>query len=219
MFGSTDPLLSNGFEDLMKSQFEMIIMGMINHFLGINIRQTREGIFINQESYTGNLLQHFGMTNWSKPKVLMAVDNPLGPSLDKPAVVLKPYRSMIGSLLYLTASWHDIMSYVCKFVRYQENPREPNFTAMKNIFRYLHGTSNLGLWYLSNIGFFIQAFSDAKLGCCQLDWKNTTGGCQFLDKKLVSWQSEKQTCVWISTTEIEYIVAATCTSQVIWIQS
>ena len=90
---------------------------------------------------------------------------------------------------------------------------------MKNIFRYLKQTSSLGLWYPANSGFFVQAFLDADLGGCGLDRKSTTGGCQFLDGKLVSWQSKKQTCVSLSTAEAEYIAAASCTSQVVWIQS
>ncbi|KAL7584521.1 hypothetical protein Lser_V15G45558 [Lactuca serriola] len=87
--------------------------------------------------------------------------------------------------------------------------------AVNNIFRYLKRTSSLGIWYPVNSGFFVQAFSDADLGGCSLDRKSTSGGCQFLDVKLVSWQSKKQTFVSLSTAEAEYIVAASCTSQVI----
>ncbi|CAH1426641.1 unnamed protein product [Lactuca virosa] len=214
IFGSTDPALSREFEDLMKSKFEMSMMGKINNFLGLNIRQNREGIFINQEKYTKNLLEKFGLTNSTKLRVPMATGIKLTPSLDKPAVDITLYRSMIGSLLYLTASRPDIMFSVCNCARYQSNPREPHLTAVKNIFRYLKGTISLGLWYPSNTGFFVQAYSDVDLGGCNLDRKSTSGGCQFLDGKLVSWQSKKQTCVSISTAEAEYVAAAACTSQI-----
>ena len=100
-----------------------------------------------------------------------------------------------------------------------QNPREPHLTAVKNIFRYLNGTILLGLWYPSKIGFLWQAFSDADLGGCSLDRKSTSGGCQLLDGKLVSWHSKKQTCVSISTAEAEYVAAAACSYQIIWIQS
>ncbi|XP_023769863.1 uncharacterized mitochondrial protein AtMg00810-like [Lactuca sativa] len=102
---------------------------------------------------------------------------------------------------------------------YQSNPRESHLILEKNIFRYLKGTSSLGFWYPSNTGFFIQAYSDPDLGGCNLDRKSTSGGCQLLDGKLVSWQSKMQTYVSISTAEAEYVVAAACTSQIIWIQS
>ena len=102
IFGSTDPNLSRDFENLMKSQFEMSMMGRINNFLGLNIRQIREGIFLNQEKYTKNLLENFGLMNSTKLRVLMAVGTRLYHTLDKPAVDLTLYRSVIGSLLYLT---------------------------------------------------------------------------------------------------------------------
>ena len=88
----------------------------------------------------------------------MVVGTRLTPSLDTHAVDLTLYRSMIGSLLYLTASRPDIMFSVYNYARYQGNPREPHLTAVKNIFRYLKGTISLGLWYPLKSGFFIQAF-------------------------------------------------------------
>ena len=136
-----------------------------------------------------------------------------------PAVDLTSYRSMIGLLLYLTESRPDIMFSVCNCARYQSNPREPHQTTVKNIFCYLKGTISLGLWYPSKLGFFIQAFSDADLRGCNLYRKSTSGGCQLLDGKLVSWKSKKQTCVAISTTEAQYVAAAACTLQIIWMQS
>nr|KAJ0203047.1 hypothetical protein LSAT_V11C500252350 [Lactuca sativa] len=199
IFGSMNPSLTAEFRKLMKTKFEMITMGPINFFLGLNIRQGPEGIFINQEAYTKNLLTKFGMKGDSKVKVPMAFGTKLTPSLEKPVVDITLYRQMIGSLMYLTASRSDIMFAVCYCARFQANPREPHMLAVKNIFRYLKKTSSLG--------------------GCGLDRKSTTGGCQFLDEKLVSWQSKKQTCVSLSTVEAEYIAAASCTSQVVWIQS
>ncbi|KAL4590865.1 hypothetical protein LXL04_003810 [Taraxacum kok-saghyz] len=155
----------------------------------------------------------------SKEKVPMAFGTKLKPSLDEPAADQTLYRGMIGSLLYLTSSRPDIMFAVCYCARYQSNPRMSHMTAVKNIFRYLQNTTSLGIWYPSNTGFFVQAFTDSDLGGCNLDLKSTSGGCQFLDRKRVSWQSRKQTCVSLSTAEAEYIAAATCTSQVLWIQS
>ncbi|XP_023739700.1 uncharacterized mitochondrial protein AtMg00810-like [Lactuca sativa] len=140
----------------------------------------------------------------------MAAGTHLGPSLDKPTVDLIFYRSMIGSLLYLTASRPDIMFAVCNCSKYQLNPREPHLTVVKNIFYYLKETVSLGLWYPSKTGFFVQAFLDANLGGCQLDRKTTTGGCQLLEGKLVSWQSKKQTFVSISKAEAECVYAAVC---------
>ncbi|KAL7609878.1 hypothetical protein Lser_V15G13034 [Lactuca serriola] len=82
--------------------------------------------------------------------------------------------------------------------------------VVKNIFRYLKRTLSPGIWYPVNLCFFVQAFSDADLGGCGLDRKSMAAGCQFLDGKLVSKQSKKETCVPLSTTEVEYITAASC---------
>ncbi|XP_042755605.1 secreted RxLR effector protein 161-like [Lactuca sativa] len=155
----------------------------------------------------------------SKVKVPMNFGMKLTPSLDKSAVDVTLYRQMIGSLMYLTSNRPDIMFSVCYCARFQANPREPHMVAVKNIFRYLNPTSSLGLWYLAKSVFFVQVFPDADLGGCGLDRKSTTGGCQFLDGKLVSWKLKKQTYVSLSTAEAEYNAAASCTSQVIWIQS
>ncbi|KAL7588541.1 hypothetical protein Lser_V15G41060 [Lactuca serriola] len=159
------------------------------------------------------------MTGDSKVKVPMAFGTKLTPSLEKPVVDVTLYRQMIGYIMYLTASRPEIMFSVCYCSRFQANPREPHMVAVKSVFRYLKRTSSLGLWYPAKSGFFVQAFFDVDLGGCCLDRKSTTGGCQFLDGKLVSCQSKKQTCVSLSTTEAEYIIAASCTSQVVWIQS
>ncbi|XP_052627187.1 secreted RxLR effector protein 161-like [Lactuca sativa] len=157
------------------------------------------------------------MTGDSKVKVPMAFGTKLTPSLEKPTVDVNLSRQMIGSLMYLITSRLDIMFSICYCARFQANPREAYMIDVKNIFRYLKRTTSLGLWYPAKSGFIVQSFSDADLGRCGLDRKSTTGGCQFLDGKLVNWQSKKQTCVSLSTAEAEYIVAASCTSQVIWI--
>ena len=187
IFGSTDPALSKEFEELMKSEFQMSRMGKLHFFLGLNVIQNNEGIFINQEAYTRKLLSRFGMEGCSNAKVPMAHGTKLGPSLDTPAVDITLFRSMIGSLLYLTASRPDIMFSVCYCARFQANPREPHLSAVKNILRYLHTTPSLGIWYPAETSFFLHAYSDTDLGGCNLDRKSTTGGCQFLGGKLVSW--------------------------------
>ncbi|GJX59971.1 putative ribonuclease H-like domain-containing protein [Tanacetum coccineum] len=123
------------------------------------------------------------------------------------------YRSMIGSLMYLTASRPDIMFVVCAYVRFQVTPKMSHLHAMKRIFRYLKGQPKLGLWYLRDSPLNLEAFSDSDYAGASLDRKSTTGGCQFLDKRLISWQCKNQTIATNSTTEVEYVVAANCYGQ------
>ncbi|KAI3771852.1 hypothetical protein L6452_03023 [Arctium lappa] len=135
------------------------------------------------------------------------------------AVDLKTYRGMIGSLMYLTTSRPNIMFSTCLCARYQASPKESHLSAVKRIFRYLKGTANLGLWYPKDTSFELIAYSDADHAGCMLDRKSTSGHIQFLGDKLVSWTWKKQLCVSTSTTEAEYVSAASCFSQVLWIRT
>ncbi|GJU33177.1 putative ribonuclease H-like domain-containing protein [Tanacetum coccineum] len=128
-------------------------------------------------------------------------------------------KSMIGSLMYLTSSRPDIMFLVCACSRFQVQPKVSYLNVVKRIFRYLKGRPKLGLWYLKDSPFILEAFSDSDYAGASLDRKSTTGGCQFLGSRLISWQCKKQTVVANSTTEAEYITTSHCCGQVLWIQN
>ncbi|XP_071728850.1 secreted RxLR effector protein 161-like [Rutidosis leptorrhynchoides] len=125
---------------------------------------------------------------------------------------------MIGSLLYLTASRPDIMFATCLCARYQANPKDSHYKAVKRIFRYLKGTLNLGLWYPKGSGFDLIGYTNADYAGCKLDRKSTSGGCQLLGGKLVSWSSRKQNFVATLTAEAEYVAAGGCCAQLLWMQ-
>ncbi|GJV11675.1 hypothetical protein Tco_1353216 [Tanacetum coccineum] len=129
------------------------------------------------------------------------------------------YRSVIGSLMYLTAFRPDITFAVCACVWFQVTLKISHLHAVKRIFRYLKGQPKLGLWYPRDSPFDLEAFSDSDYARASLDRKSTTEGCQFLGKRLISWQCKKQTIVANSTTKAEYVVAANCYRQVLWIQN
>ncbi|GJU79888.1 putative ribonuclease H-like domain-containing protein [Tanacetum coccineum] len=98
-------------------------------------------------------------------------------------------------------------------------PKTSHLNDVKRIFKYLKGKPNLGLWYPRESPFDLEAFSDSDYGGSNLDRKSTTGGCQFLGQRLISWQCKKQTIVATSTTEAEYVAAANCCGQVLWVQN
>ncbi|GKF72955.1 hypothetical protein Tco_0219287, partial [Tanacetum coccineum] len=123
------------------------------------------------------------------------------------------YRSMIRSLMYLTASRPDIMFAVYACARFQVTPKMSHLHAVKRIYRYLKGQPKLGLWYPRDSPFDLKAFLDSDYAGASLNRKSTTGGCQFLSKRLISWQCKKQTIVANSTTEAEYVAAANCCRQ------
>nr|GEU92881.1 putative ribonuclease H-like domain-containing protein [Tanacetum cinerariifolium] len=149
----------------------------------------------------------------------MDKENPWGKDGPGKDVELHLYRSMIGSLMYLTASRPDIMFAVCACARHQVTPKECHLHAVKRIFRYLKGHPKLGLWYPKASPFDLVAYSDSNYGRAYQDRKSTTGGSQFLGRRLILWQCKKQTIVATSTTEAEYVAAASCCGQVLWIQN
>nr|GFB04942.1 putative ribonuclease H-like domain-containing protein [Tanacetum cinerariifolium] len=110
------------------------------------------------------------------------------------------YRSMIGSLMYITSSRPDIMFAVCACAHFQVTPKASHLHAVKRIFRYLKGKPHLGLWYPKDSPFDLVAYSDSDYAGATLDRKSTTGGCQFLGCRLISWQCKKQTVVATSST-------------------
>ncbi|XP_059629551.1 uncharacterized mitochondrial protein AtMg00810-like [Cornus florida] len=118
------------------------------------------------------------------------------------------YRSIIGSLLYLTASRPDIMYSVGLVVRFQSNPRLSHLQAAKRIMRYVKGTISYGLHYIFSSILPITAFSNADWGGSLPDRKSTSGCCYLLGSNLVSWLSKKQDTVFLSTLEAEYIAAS-----------
>ncbi|KAJ9557513.1 hypothetical protein OSB04_012127 [Centaurea solstitialis] len=219
IFGSTSRELCKKFETVMTEEFKMSMMGEINFFLGLQVRQFSDGIFINQSKYIFDLLKKYDMSGCHSIGTPMATGNSIGLDHEGKDIDLRNYRSMVGSLMYLTASRPDIMFATCVCARYQAKPKESHLAAVKRIFRYLKGTPYYGIWYPKGLGFELQAYTDADYGGCNMDRKSTSGHLQFLGNKLVSWASKKQQCVSTSTAESEYVAAASCCSQVLWMQS
>ncbi|GKE95727.1 hypothetical protein Tco_1580582 [Tanacetum coccineum] len=140
----------------------------------------------------------------------METQKPLLKDEDEEEVDVHMYRSMIGSLMYLTSLRPDIMFAVCVCARYQVNPKVSYLHVVKRIFRYLKGQPKLGLWYPKDSLFDLVAYTDSDYAGANLDRKSTTGGCQFLGCKLISWQCKKQIVVVNSTTKAEYMAASSC---------
>ncbi|GJS50023.1 putative ribonuclease H-like domain-containing protein [Tanacetum coccineum] len=219
IFGSTKKSLCTDFEQIMHKRFQMSSMGELTFFLGLQVKQKEDGIFISQDKYVGEILKKFGFSSIRTANTPMETNKALTKDEDGEDVDVHLYRSMIGSLMYLTSSRPDIMFSVCACSRFQVQPKVSHLNAVKRIFRYLKGRPNLGLWYPKDSPFILEAFSDSDYAGASLDRKSTTGGCQFLGSRLISWQCKKQTVVANSTTEAEYIAASHCCGQVLWIQN
>ncbi|GKA60329.1 putative ribonuclease H-like domain-containing protein, partial [Tanacetum coccineum] len=176
IFGSTKKEMSIEFEKLMHDKFQMSSIGEISFFLGLQVKQKSDGIFISQDKYVAEILKKFDFASVKTTSTPMETNKALIKDKEAEDVDVRLYRSMIRSLMYLTSSRPDIIFVVCACAR--DSP------------------------------FDLEGFSDSDYAGASLDKKSTTGGCQFLGKRLISWQCKKQTIVANSTTEAEYVVAA-----------
>nr|GEW35968.1 uncharacterized mitochondrial protein AtMg00810-like [Tanacetum cinerariifolium] len=210
IFGSTHPRYTQLFSDLMKSRFEMLMIGEMTFFLGLQVNQSPCGIFINQSNYMLEILNKYGMESCDPIGTPIEIKDKLDLDQNGTPVDATKYHSMIGALMYLTSSRPDIVHATCLCARYQAKPIEKHLKEVKRIFHYLRGTINTGLWYTKDSGFEQTGFSDADYAGCKDTFKSTFGGTQFLGEKLVSWSSKKQDCTTLSTAEAKYVSLSAC---------
>ncbi|GKD68143.1 putative ribonuclease H-like domain-containing protein, partial [Tanacetum coccineum] len=189
IFGSTKKYLCVEFEQMMHKRFQMSSMGELTFFLGLQVTQKDDEIFINQDKYMVDILKKFNFVTVKTTSTPIETNKALLKNEEAEDVDVHLYRLMIGSLMYLIASRPDIMFVVCACARFQVTPKVSHLHEVKRIFRYLKAS---------------------------LDMKSTTAGCQFLGKRLISWQCKKQIIVANSTTEAEYVAAANCCGQQFW---
>nr|GFA74431.1 hypothetical protein [Tanacetum cinerariifolium] len=161
IFGSSHPRYIQLFSDLMKSRFEMSMIGEMTFFLGLQVNQSPCGIFINQSKYVLEILNKYGMESCDHTGTPMEIKDKLDLEHNGTPIDATKYRSMIGALMYLTSSRPDIVHATCLCARYQAKPTEKHLKEVKRIFRYLRGTVNMGLWYTKDSGFELTGFSDA----------------------------------------------------------
>ncbi|GJS65874.1 retrovirus-related pol polyprotein from transposon TNT 1-94 [Tanacetum coccineum] len=177
-----------------------------------------DGIFFNQSKYIKEMLKKFGLEDSKPTKTPMSTEIKLTKDDEADSVDSSKYRGMIGSLLYLTASRPDIMFSVCLCARFQENPKTTHLEAVKRIFRYIRGTSHLGLWYPKGTRIETIVYADSDHAGDYVDRKSTSGICTFMGCCLTSWFAKKQTTLAISTTEAEYVSAEKACQQALWMK-
>ncbi|GJY03771.1 putative ribonuclease H-like domain-containing protein [Tanacetum coccineum] len=219
IFGSTRKKMCTEFEKMMHKKFQMSSMGELTFFLGLQVKQKEDGIFISQDKYVNEILNKFGFSDVKTARTPMETQKALLKDADGEDVDEHLYRSMIGSLIYLTSLRPDIMFAVCACAIFQVNPKVSHLYNVKRIFKYLKGQPKLGLWYPKDSPFDLVAYTDSDYVGSSLDRKSIRGGCQFLGCRLISWQCKKQNVVANSITKAEYIAASNCYGQVLWIQN
>nr|GEW04133.1 hypothetical protein [Tanacetum cinerariifolium] len=172
--------LCNAFEELMKDKFQMSSMGELTFFLGLQVKQKQDGIFISQDKYVAEILRKFGLIDGKSASTPFDTEKPLLKDHNGKDVDVHTYKSMIGTLMYLNSSRLYIMFAVCACARFQVTPKASHLHAVKRIFRYLKGKPHLGLWYPKDSPFNLVVYSDSDYAGASLDKKSTTGVHQAL---------------------------------------
>ncbi|GJW02091.1 retrovirus-related pol polyprotein from transposon TNT 1-94 [Tanacetum coccineum] len=179
IFGSTCQDMCDEFAKIMHDEFEMSMMGELNFFLGLQIKQMEDGIFFNQSKYINEMLKKFSLEDSKPMKTPMSTDTKLMKDEECESVDSTKYRGMIEA----TKTFH--------------------LEAVKRIFRYIKGTTHLGLWYPKGVGIETVVYADSDHAGDYVDQNRTSGMCTFVGCCLTSWFSKKQTALAISTIEAE----------------
>ncbi|XP_069146007.1 uncharacterized mitochondrial protein AtMg00810-like [Solanum lycopersicum] len=195
-------MMQNFIEDMMQA-YEMSDLGLLNYFLGIEVSQVKEGIFISQKKYTKSILQKFKMMDCRSVTIPLASNEKFRKDDGEKKVNSSLFRTLIGSLLYLTSTRSDIMFAASLLSRFRQEPIQVHFGDEKRVLRYLQGTMDYGIidW-------------DESID----DMKSNSGYAFLFGSSICSWLSKKQSVVSQSTTEAEYVSASKATSPAIWLR-
>ncbi|GAB2295854.1 hypothetical protein Dimus_038384 [Dionaea muscipula] len=210
------------FKRVLTQQFEMTDLGEMSYYLGIRVEQAPDGIFLSQQSYINKVLHQFHMFHCKPVSTPLSVGVKIGKAGNGESVDGSMYRSLVGSLRYITCTRPDIVYAVGLVCRFMDSPTVAHMALCKRVLRYLKGTSSFDIWYCSSSSsagnLSLSGFSDS-------DWagdldckKSTTGFLVCLDQLPFTWVSKLQPIVALSSSEAEYIAAAACVSHVLWLR-
>ena len=214
----TGNMLLDEFKEAMKCEFEMTDLGLMKYFLGIEVEQKHDGIFISQQKYATDVLKKFRMENCKPADTPIAFGTKLSKQDMGSAVNSTLYKQLVGSLIYLTATRPDI-AFAASFIsRFMESPTDSHWKVGKRILRYIAGTTTYGLWYTSSEDSVLTGHTDSDFAGSLDDRKSTSGYAFLFGKNLISWASKKQPIVSLSSTEAEYVAATTAACHAVWLK-
>ncbi|KAK2988354.1 hypothetical protein RJ640_001539 [Escallonia rubra] len=207
------------FKKEMAKELEMTDIGLMSNYLGIEVKQRDDGIFISQEAYAKEVLKRFNMKNCNPISIPIEVENKLSRHVKEGPIDRTLFKSLVGSLTYLTCTRPDILYAVGYISRYMENPTTNHFKVAKRILRYFKGTTDLGIFYPASGDMKLVGYSDSDWARDVDDRKSTTGFVFYFGEAAFTWTSKKQSIVTLSTCEAEYVAATSTVCHAIWLRS
>ncbi|KAD6452986.1 hypothetical protein E3N88_07691 [Mikania micrantha] len=215
--GSSQQQISQ-FKRQMEQTFEMSDLGLLTYYLGLEVSQGNSGIKITQQSYAKKILRMTGLEDCNSTKIPMEPGLKLGKNDEEEEVDATDYRRTVGCLRYLTHTRPDLMYAVGYVSRYMQSPKATHHQAAKHILRYIKGTTDLGIHYLREGKGKLVGFSDSSYSVDMDDGKGTTGVVFYFNERPVTWLSQKQSTVALSSCEAEYMAATAAACQAIWLK-
>lgn len=208
------------FKQQMSREFDMSDLGKLSHYLGIEVKQEGDHIELRQSAYARNLLEKAGLSDCNSAKYPMEVKLHIGKDEKGKAVDSTQFKSLVGGLRYLVHTRPDIAFAVGIVSRFMERPTMLHLNAVKRILRYIKGTMELGLVYMKGTGnYILSGYSDSDLAGNVEDRRSTGGMAFYLDESLITWVSQKQRCVALSSCEAEFMAATAAACQGIWLRN
>ncbi|CAH9081524.1 unnamed protein product [Cuscuta europaea] len=218
IYFSSSQYMLESFKRSMKQEFEMTDLGILQYFLGLEIKQGKDGIFLCQKKYAKDLLQRFHMEKCEIARTPMNTNEKLQKNDRTESAYERMYRGLIGGLIYLTHTRTDISFSVSVVSRYMHCPTKQHFGAAKRILKYIAGTLDYGLWYGSVKDFKLRGYTDNDWAGCVDDRKSTSSSVFDLGTGAITWSSKKKDTVALSSSEAEYIAAGAAAKQALWLK-
>jgi hypothetical protein len=206
------------FKNAMKTEFEMTDLGLMKYFLGIEVDQSDDGIFICQTNYANEVLKSFRMLNCKPVATPMATDIKLNKYDEGSYVDPTLYKRLVGIFMYLTTTKPDIMFAISLISRFMETPKSTHWQAGKTILRYVARTTDFGIRYTSSLKFELIRYTDSDFAGSIDDRKNTSGYVFSLGSGALAWASKKQPIVTLFSIEAEYVTTTAVACQAVWMR-
>ncbi|KAK8921022.1 hypothetical protein KSP39_PZI020059 [Platanthera zijinensis] len=214
----SSPVMIQHLKQSMKNHYEMTDLGTLKFFLGLQVKQMTGSIFLSQEAYVKALLTKYQMEN-SNPVItpMTTTEKLYAKTEEEEATDKEKYRSLVGSLIYLTNTRPDIENAVNILARFVSNPSIAHANAAKRVLRYLQGTRSYGVHYQYSQDNSLKGFTDSDWAGSIDDRKSTGGFIFFVGSSPISWSSRKQRTVALSSTEAEYMALNSAACEAIWL--
>ncbi|CAL2258380.1 unnamed protein product [Prunus armeniaca] len=215
--GSSSQMIEEFRRDMMK-HYEMTDLGVLHHFLGMGVIQSKQSIFLHQKKYGQKLVEKFGLKDCKIVATPLAMNEKLSKNDGSEAADEGEYRQIVGSLLYLTATRPDIMFAASLLARFMHNPTKKHMGTAKRVLRYIQGTIDFGIVFEKGKETTLIGYCDSDWAGSEDDMRSTSGYAFTMGSGVFSWASIKQNTVALSTAEAEYVSAAEATSQAKWLR-